>query len=115
MPLLLFVFTILVGVVPPNSVTHQGAPAPSKACESEYQGRRVKMSSGGLWLVSGQRQMCDDGKWIHDPELGPQDPLDAKRKPCFDPQKQEFASGLLRETDKGTFERCLDGKWVTRD
>jgi hypothetical protein len=101
------------GAQPQSLVTAQGTP--SRTCEAEYEGRRVKTSSGGFWLVSGQRQMCDDGKWIHDPAFGPQDPLDAKRKPCLDPMKQEFASGLLRETPTGGFERCLDGKWVTKD
>ena len=63
--------------------------------------------------VSGQKQQCNDGKWVHDPANGPQDPLDAKRKPCVDAFKQEYASGLLRETTDG-FERCSDGKWVTK-
>lgn len=93
--------------------TQDAGQQPAKTCEAESKGRRVKFSQGGFWDVSGQRQMCDDGKWTHDPAFGPQDPLDAKRKPCVDPFKQEFASGLLRETKDG-FERGRDGKWVTK-
>ena len=87
---------------------------PPTLCEAESKGRRVKFSPGGLWQVSGQSQMCQAGKWIHNPEFGPQDPADAKLKSCVDPLKQEFASGLLRETKEGTFERCRDGKWLTK-
>jgi len=89
------------------------AQRPMKTCEAESKGRRLTSSHGSILDVSGQKQQCNDGKWVHDPANGPQDPLDAKRKPCVDAFKQEYASGLLRETTDG-FERCSDGKWVTK-
>ena len=110
---LLNVLTVGGPTVPPqNPPVPPASQSKSTTCEVESAGKRLKTSSGGLVRVAEQIQMCDQGKWILDPTL-PLDPKDAKAKSCFDSEKQEFASGVLRETAKG-LERCSDGKWVPR-
>lgn len=79
-------------------------------CYGEHDGEKVPYSDGALRRVAGQRQKCEQGKWVL---ATPAQPVPDKAKPCVDVFKQEYASGLFRES-RDQVDVCTNGKWIRK-